>query len=98
MARRTRAGLGLRGRISLTVAGAVAGLSIMVLVQAPVIGDLREELDFRGRVIDAALTDVAALESATIEQETGERGFLITGRREFLVPYEGRPPGGGVPH
>ena len=88
MARRTRAGLGLRGRISLTVAGAVVGLSIMVLVQAPLIGELRDELTRRRGVVDSALTDVAALQSAIIDQETGQRNFLITGRREFLVPYD----------
>ena len=87
-AARPGGGPGLRTRITLAVGGAAAVLGAMVLLLAPVIGQLRDELDFRRDVIDVAEDVVASLQAATIDQETGERGFLITGRPEFLLPYQ----------
>lgn len=70
------------------VAGVLLLVSGIVVVIAPVIGELREELRFQRDVVEAANADAAALEAAAIDQETGERGFLLTGRAEFLSPYE----------
>lgn len=37
--------------------------------------------------IDALRTEVHALHAAALDAETGQRGFVITGREEFLQPY-----------
>ncbi len=36
-----------------------------------------------------ARTDVAALTKAYVDQETGQRGFMLTGDPAFLAPYDG---------
>jgi sigma-B regulation protein RsbU (phosphoserine phosphatase) len=84
--------IGLRRGVTGVVVGAVATVSVMILVIAPVVGDLRRELRFQSEVA-AAERDRAELLAAAIDQETGQRGFLLTGGdfEEFLVPYfEGR--------
>ncbi|MBA2283202.1 MAG: SpoIIE family protein phosphatase [Acidimicrobiia bacterium] len=79
---------GLRTRLTLVVGGAIAAVSVMVLIIAPIVGELRRETRYAGTVIAQVEQDVAALQAAAIDQETGERGFLLTRREEFLAPYE----------
>ncbi len=38
--------------------------------------------------LDPALLSAQALSSALVDQETGVRGFAITGNRDFLTPYQ----------
>ena len=36
-----------------------------------------------------ARTSIQALAQGVLDAETGQRGYLLTGRREYLVPYQG---------
>ncbi|HEX5587797.1 MAG TPA: SpoIIE family protein phosphatase [Acidimicrobiia bacterium] len=47
----------------------------------------RDEASDRARGADVASEQVARLDAAFVDQESGERGYLITGQPEFLDPY-----------
>ena len=62
---------------------AVAGLAVTVAVDRA--SSVRRDIDTR---LQPAAGDARALERALVDQETGERGFVITGDRSFLEPYD----------
>ena len=63
----------------------VAGLAILFISEGSywqsqdTIGDLRD--------ITATRTDLFTLERALVDAETGQRGYLLTGRAEYLEPF-----------
>lgn len=71
----------------LTIAGIVFGL-VEVLVFALLIGAVRSADDANQRTNEvlAAVQTVSDLEKSVIDAETGMRGFVITGREQFLEP------------
>jgi signal transduction histidine kinase len=71
----------------------IAAASVVLLVAAIVGGALAlaHLADARSRLIDRldpAQTEANQLSAALLNQETGLRGYLLTGRREFLDTYE----------
>ena len=84
----TKGGLTLRQRLALLL-----GISAAVLTIASVI--LFSALDTLGSQREAVVVDIdpAALaardlRTALVDQETGVRGFVITGDPDFLTPYD----------
>ncbi|MGD9703815.1 MAG: PP2C family protein-serine/threonine phosphatase [Acidimicrobiia bacterium] len=78
--------MSLRNRLTLVAAGY---LVVFAIGGAAVTGAFRSwnrELDQRRLLFDTA-SDAARLESAYLDQETGQRGYVITGDPEFLRPY-----------
>jgi signal transduction histidine kinase len=84
-----------RGRHRLTVRGwfgLVLAVMAVLLIVCTVVGglllnrttQLAEQLTDR---ISPARVEAARLQSALVDQETGVRGYLLTGDREFLEPY-----------
>jgi signal transduction histidine kinase len=74
--------LGVTGAIVavlLVAAGIVGGTGLAVL------SDRRVELVDR---LDPALITAQQLDAATVDQETGVRGFILVPSPEFLAPYE----------
>ncbi|GAA1911438.1 PP2C family protein-serine/threonine phosphatase [Nocardioides marmoribigeumensis] len=73
------------------VAVVVAALLVVVVAGAAVLvaadrtSAIRRDVDRR---LQPAAGDARALARALVDQETGERGFLITGDRSFLAPYD----------
>jgi signal transduction histidine kinase len=65
-------------------------LLVVVIALATTVGRLQvasAERDLRETVLPAK-TAVAELSTAYVDQETGQRGFLLTGQEAFLAPYE----------
>jgi sigma-B regulation protein RsbU (phosphoserine phosphatase) len=82
------AGPALRTRVVALVGAALvlvlaSGLAVTVAVDRAT--DLRTEVDTR---LQPAAADARRLARALVDQETGERGFVITGERDFLEPYD----------
>jgi len=71
----------------LTIAGLVFGL-LEVLVFALLIGAVRsaDHANQRTNGVLAAVQSVSDLEKSVIDAETGMRGYVITGRDQFLQP------------
>jgi signal transduction histidine kinase len=71
----------------LTIAGIVFGV-IQVVVFALLIGAVRSanHANDRSNHVLAAVQTVSDLEKSVIDAETAMRGFVITGREDFLVP------------
>jgi signal transduction histidine kinase/CHASE3 domain sensor protein len=71
----------------LTIAGLVFGL-LEVIVFALLIGAVRsaDHANQRTNEVLAAVQSVSDLEKSVIDAETGMRGFVITGREQFLQP------------
>ncbi|MFC5137178.1 ATP-binding protein [Actinomycetospora rhizophila] len=75
------------------ILGVTGALVAVLLVVAGIIGatglavlsDRRIELVDR---LDPALTTAQQLDAATVDQETGVRGYVLAPSPEFLVPYE----------
>jgi CHASE3 domain sensor protein len=72
-------------------------LVFLVLIAVALVVDLlaiTQRNDARARIterLDPAKDELAVLELALLDQETGQRGYLITGSERFLEPYqEGR--------
>jgi signal transduction histidine kinase len=86
--RRGLARLGIGQLLALSIgtllAIAVAGV-VFALVAYGTVDDEQEELASR---IVPAQAAAQALERALLNQETGVRGYLLTGERRFLDPYE----------
>ncbi len=82
------AGPPLRTRVVALVGAALllvlaSGLAVTIAVDRST--DLRDEVDTR---LQPAAADARRLARALVDQETGERGFVITGDRAFLEPYD----------
>jgi signal transduction histidine kinase len=74
-----------RSRFVLPLAIAVA-LALIVLSEL----SYRESVTTLNRLggLGAARLNVQALSQGIVDAETGQRGYLLTGRREYLQPYE----------
>ena len=71
---------------------AALGVTLLIGLSVSVVLDVREVIDEQRRVLIPAMQAVARFEQGVREQQRGERGYVITGDREFLQPYEtGRP-------
>ncbi|MGF6940466.1 signal transduction histidine kinase [Streptomyces auratus] len=87
--RRPRAGMPWTTRRALNVSVAVATVLLLVLGGSGVWVHARAA-DATDRLVERsspALIAAGSLENALINQETGIRGYGLTGRREFLQPY-----------
>lgn len=73
----------------LAIAGIVFGL-LQVLIFALLIGAVRsaEHANDRSNDVLAAVQTMSDLEKSVIDAETGMRGYVITGRQEFLQPLD----------
>ncbi|WP_327122155.1 ATP-binding protein [Streptomyces sp. NBC_01341] len=78
----TRGWLGVCSAAALVVLLALAGCGVWVLAHAT---DVNKQLTERW---SPALIASVRMESALINQETGIRGYGMTGKREFLGPYQ----------
>lgn len=69
----------------------MAALCAIVAVRAVLVTLTLNDLDDRARLISRtwqpASADARAVLTALVNEETGERGYLITGDRSFLGPY-----------
>lgn len=70
-----------------------AGLLLLVAVAFVVSGSLalRSQTTVRNRLVDRiqpALTTSSAYRVSLVDQETGLRGFLLAGERQFLEPFD----------
>jgi len=77
----------LRRRVQLLALAflALLGLNVVFAVRLTVVRDRTAEVVEQR--LDPARSEVAALLNAFISQETGQRGYIITGRQEQLVGY-----------
>ncbi len=74
----------------LSVIGAVAAAATLVVGTVMVLIALSVQSDARARVIrqlDPALLHLERLRSSLIDQETGVRGYAVSGAESFLDPY-----------
>jgi serine phosphatase RsbU (regulator of sigma subunit)/CHASE3 domain sensor protein len=62
-------------------------LVVALAVLARVLVRDRDASADRARAADVAAEQVARLDAAFVDQESGERGYLITGQSDFLAPY-----------
>jgi serine phosphatase RsbU (regulator of sigma subunit)/CHASE3 domain sensor protein len=76
----------LRRRLLLVFVGMVIGLLALAVVARVVVRG-RDDAAVRARNYDLASERVARLEAALVNQESGERGFVLTGDESFLEPY-----------
>ena len=67
-----------------------AGLAVTLLIglSASVVLDLRDVVDEQRQVLIPAMQAAARFEQGVREQQRGERGYVITGDRTFLEPYD----------
>ena len=71
---------------------AALGVTLLIGLSASVVLDLRAVIEEQRTVLIPAMRSVAGFEEAVREQQRGERGYLITGDRRFLEPYEAGGP------
>jgi PAS domain S-box-containing protein len=77
---------GLRARV-LAAAAAIAVVAIVTFgLLLAAIEDERDAADL-SRASAETLADAGALERLAVDLETGVRGYILTGEREFLQPY-----------
>lgn len=77
----------LRRRLLLLLTAVVVSIVALGVVARVAIGN-RDAAIEQGRQADVARELVARLALALGDQETGQRGFLLTGVEQFLEPYE----------
>jgi signal transduction histidine kinase/DNA-binding NarL/FixJ family response regulator len=82
-----RSGTWLKAKITVGFAGALVVLGVVGIVSVRSTGLLLQHAheDEQTRVLLAGLNDVLSLLK---DAETGQRGFVIAGEREYLDPYE----------
>ncbi len=61
---------------------------VMTLVLLRNLSSLTSDFAFLVEHDQPVLSNAALMEKLVVDMETGERGFLITGKDEFLEPYE----------
>ncbi len=76
----------LRRRLLLLFVAMLIGVLALGVVTAIVIR-ARDDAQARERVLEVATERVAQLAAAYSDEESGERGFVITGEDTFLAPY-----------
>ncbi|MDM8568223.1 CHASE3 domain-containing protein [Thiotrichales bacterium HSG1] len=72
------------------IIGYIAILTLMITITAVLLFSLyklTQEFNFLVYHDQPVLTNAHLLEKLLVDMETGERGFLITGKDEFLEPY-----------
>lgn len=68
------------------------GVTLLIGLSASVVLDQRDIVDEQRTVLIPATQVLGRFEQGVREQQRGERGYVITGDRTFLAPYEqGRP-------
>ena len=68
------------------------GVTLLIGLSASVVLDQRDIVDEQRTVLIPAMQAVARFEQGVREQQRGERGYVITGDRTFLDPFDaGRP-------
>jgi CHASE3 domain sensor protein len=75
-------------RVQALLAGFLALVLIALGVDAVVLRVREDASDRLQQSLDPAEIDLHRLLTALVDQETGERGFLLTGDDAFLAPYE----------
>ena len=77
--------------LSIAIFAALA-VTLLIGLSASVVLDLRDAVDDQRVVLIPAMQAAGRFEQGVREQQRGERGYVITGDRTFLRPYEaGRP-------
>ena len=71
---------------------AALGVTLLIGLSASVVLDLRDVIDEQRLVLIPAMQSVSRFEEGVREQQRGERGYVITGDRTFLEPYESGGP------
>ncbi|WP_164836342.1 SpoIIE family protein phosphatase [Actinacidiphila soli] len=79
-----RRGLTLRTVIASSVVALLLGVTFAVLLHA--VDDVRSSTDAR-KYIRSSLVQAGVLEKTVLDIETGQRGFVITRREQFLQPW-----------
>jgi CHASE3 domain sensor protein len=82
----------LRRRVLTIAAFAGVGVTVLIGYSARVVLDVRDTLDEQRMVLLPALLAADEFETATREQQRGERGYVITQDRTYLEPYERNGP------
>lgn len=79
-----------RNYVFKTLVAAILPMLIMLSSGLALYYALQESLDTSDRLAkhQSVLTDAHTLTLKFMDAETGERGFIITGKDEFLLPYE----------
>ncbi|MCK5720775.1 MAG: CHASE3 domain-containing protein [Thiomargarita sp.] len=72
------------------IIGYITILTLMIMVTTVLLFSLNnvtKEFNFLVKHDQPVLSNIYLLEKLVVDMETGERGFLITGKDEFLEPY-----------
>lgn len=77
----------LRRRLLLLFAAILVGVLLIGSVAAAIIRS-RDDTRASERRLGVAQEQVAQLSAAYVDQETGTRGFVLTGQEQFLEPYD----------
>jgi serine phosphatase RsbU (regulator of sigma subunit)/CHASE3 domain sensor protein len=77
----------LRRRLLLLFVAVVAAVLALGILTVLALHE-RDDAQQRERRLSVAVERVAQLSTAYADQETGERGYVLTGEQEFLEPYE----------
>ena len=86
-ARRSPKRPSLRRRAVALVLIYLSAFALMAVVVLPPLLRVSDQLDRQRTVLAPAKNAATSLSSATVDQETGERGYIITGQSSFLDPY-----------
>lgn len=77
----------LRRRVQLLLATFLSLVVLTVAVDVALLRVRAREDEQLARTLRPAQLELAALLTSLVDQETGQRGFLLTGREDFLQPY-----------
>src|SRR5262245_63523466 len=77
----------LRRRLLLLFVAVVVGVLVLGTLTVVLLRE-RDDAQQRERELSVSTERVAQLGTAYADQETGERGFVITGETTFLEPYD----------
>jgi sigma-B regulation protein RsbU (phosphoserine phosphatase) len=77
--------------VAIAIAASI-GVSVLIGISANLVFDLREVLDEERTVLLPAAMALDRFTEGAWQQQRGERGFVITGDRDFLGPYEAGGP------
>jgi serine phosphatase RsbU (regulator of sigma subunit)/CHASE3 domain sensor protein len=83
----TKPGSSLSVRLSWLFVAYFAGFAVMVAVAVPSLLAAHDQLDRLQHTIAPARVADQTLDQALVDQETGERGYIITDDDTFLRPY-----------
>lgn len=84
----TKGGLTLRQRLALLLGISAAVLTIASVILFSALDTLASQREAVVVDIDPAALAARDLRTALVDQETGVRGFVITGDPDFLAPYD----------